>query len=183
MDHAALDIGIWCSAVVHGNYVPEACQDLPSVRPVKIYEATLAFSVVREGKPEALSNPSKIVAFLEGAFDGDPTVEHFYVVALNRKNFPLGRTQVTKGTATASLVNAREVFRPAILAGASAVIVCHNHPSGDPSPSQADIRATRQLRSAAQILQIDLLDHVIIGDASIDPAGIGYYSFAEAGLL
>ena len=67
--------------------------------------------------------------------------------------------------------------------GASGFVLVHNHPSGDPSPSQADIRATRQLREAAKVVQLDLLDHVIVGQAEHDPAGTGYYSFAESGLL
>jgi DNA repair protein RadC len=63
------------------------------------------------------------------------------------------------------------------------LIVAHNHPSGDPGPSQADIHVTRTLREAAKILQIDLLDHVIVGDVKSDPQARGYYSFREAGLL
>jgi DNA repair protein RadC len=75
------------------------------------------------------------------------------------------------------------VFRPAILQSASAIVCVHNHPSGDPSPSQADIRATRQLREASNTVQIDLLDHIIMGNREDDPNAQGYYSFAESGLL
>ena len=142
---------------------------------MKIHEATLTYREVRDGPTESLDEPEKVVRYMEGAFAPDPTVEWFQVILLNRKNIPLGRTVVTKGTASSSLVHSREVFKPAILAGASAVIVVHNHPSGDPAPSQADIQVTRMLREAAKVLSIDLLDHVIIGD--------DYYSFNEAGLL
>ena len=87
------------------------------------------------------------------------------------------------GTATSSLVHPREVFREAIRLSATAVIVAHNHPSGDPAPSPADIQVTRQLREAAQTVKIDLLDHVILGRQSTDPLGLGFYSFSDAGLL
>jgi DNA repair protein RadC len=110
-------------------------------------------------------------------------VEKFWVLCLNRKNRLLRRVEITSGTATNSLVHPREVFREAIREGASALICVHNHPSGDPSPSAADIQVTRQLREAAKTICIDLLDHVIVGNKPSDPNGIGYYSFRSAGLL
>jgi DNA repair protein RadC len=70
-----------------------------------------------------------------------------------------------------------------VLGGAAAIICVHNHPSGDPAPSAADLHVTRQLREAAKTLDIPLLDHVIIGDVPSDPAGRGHFSFREAGLL
>lgn len=110
-------------------------------------------------------------------------VEKFWVLCLNRKNRLLKRVEATSGTATNSLVHPREVFREAIREGASAVICVHNHPSGDPTPSAADVQVTRQLRDAAKVVCIDLLDHVIVGRAATDPAGQGYYSFRAAGVL
>lgn len=110
-------------------------------------------------------------------------VEKFWVLCLNRKNRLLRLHEATSGTASSSLVHPREVFREAIRHGASAVICVHNHPSGDPAPSAADIQVTRQLRDAARAVDIDLLDHVIVGRSAVDPAGLGYYSFRDAGLL
>ena len=110
-------------------------------------------------------------------------VEKFWVLCLDRKNRLLRRVESTSGTATSSLVHPREVFREAIRLSASAIIAVHNHPSGDPAPSRADIKVTRQLREAASVIGIDLLDHVILGQKSKDPQGIGYYSFNEAGLI
>jgi len=110
-------------------------------------------------------------------------VEKFWVLSLNRKNHLLKVEEVTQGTATASLVHPRETFRSAISNGAAAVIVAHNHPSGDPSPSTADHAVTRNLRKASLVLDIDLLDHVVLGTPSSDPKGFGYFSFAEAGCL
>lgn len=129
-----------------------------------------------------MDNPERVFEWLQPLVEGE-TVEKFWVFSLNRKNRLLRCQAVTSGTATASLVHPREVFREAIRNSASALICAHNHPSGDPSPSQADIRATRQLREAARVIQLDLLDHVIVGQRQHDPAGQGYYSFAEAGLL
>ncbi|HXA15049.1 MAG TPA: JAB domain-containing protein, partial [Opitutaceae bacterium] len=82
-----------------------------------------------------------------------------------------------------TLVHPREVFRAAIREGAAAIICAHNHPSGDPMPSAADLQVTRQLREAAKIVDIILLDHVIIGRAAADPSGTGHYSFRTTGLL
>jgi DNA repair protein RadC len=129
-----------------------------------------------------MDSPERIFNWLRPIADGEP-VEKFWVLSLNRKNRLLRCHAVTSGTATASLVHPREVFREAIRNSASALVCAHNHPSGDPSPSQADIRATRQLREAAKVVQLDLLDHVIIGQREHDPHGSGYYSFAESGLL
>jgi DNA repair protein RadC len=110
-------------------------------------------------------------------------VEKFWVLCLNRKNRLLRRVEVTSGTAGSTLVHPREVFREAIREGSSAVVCVHNHPSGDPAPSAADIRVTRQLREASQAVEIDLLDHIIVGHRSADPTGVGHYSFRAAGLL
>ena len=91
--------------------------------------------------------------------------------------------EITSGTATSSLAHPREVFRCAIREGATAVVCVHNHPSGDPGPSAADVQVTRQLREAAKAVDIELLDHVIIGRAGADPTGLGHYSFRAAGVL
>lgn len=110
-------------------------------------------------------------------------VEKFWALCLDRKNRLLQQCETTSGTATSSLVHPREVFREAIRHNATAVIVAHNHPSGDPAPSPADIHVTRQLREAASALRIDLLDHVILGRPAVDPRGLGFYSFRESGQL
>jgi DNA repair protein RadC len=81
------------------------------------------------------------------------------------------------------LVHPREAFRVAIQHGATAIVCAHNHPSGDPAPSSADIQVTRQLREAARAIDIELIDHVVVGDKAADPTGQGYYSFRQAGLI
>lgn len=110
-------------------------------------------------------------------------IEHFWVLCLDRKNRLLKREEVTKGTATNCLAHPREVFRKAIQIGAAGIIAVHNHPSGDPAPSRADIQVTRQLRESAKVIGIDLVDHIIVGQRRYDPHRIGYYSFNEAGLI
>ena len=110
-------------------------------------------------------------------------IEKFWVLCLNRKNRLLKRVEVTSGTATAALAHPREVFRVAIRESSSAIVCAHNHPSGDCAPSSADVQLTRLLREAARTVEIDLLDHVIVGRASADPLGKGWYSFRESGLI
>ncbi|TVP76376.1 MAG: JAB domain-containing protein [Puniceicoccaceae bacterium] len=110
-------------------------------------------------------------------------VESFWILCLDRKNRLIKRVEITKGTATSCLAHPREVFRPAIKVNATAIIAVHNHPSGDPAPSRADIQITRQLRESAKVICIELTDHVIIGERQRDPQGLGFYSFNDAGLV
>lgn len=150
---------------------------------MRIYETSIQYKLLRLGDDVRLDSSAKVIPYMEGAFDDDPTVEWFYAILLDRKNQPLGRTVVSRGTASSTLVHPREVFKSAILASATGVILVHNHPSGDPAPSTADIKVTQQLRDASKVIGIDLIDHIIIGYAESDPAGLGYHSFQEKGLL
>lgn len=103
-------------------------------------------------------------------------IEQFKVLLLNRANKAIGLYEVSSGTTVGTLADPRSVFVAAIKANASGVIVCHNHPSGNLTPSQADINLTKDLQGAGKILQIPVLDHLIITSES-------YYSFADEGLL
>ena len=134
------------------------------------------------GEAPLLNRPELIAAHLAPYVRG-LEVEKFWVLCLNRKNRLKKLVEVTSGTATAALAHPREVFRSAVQHGATAIVCVHNHPSGDPAPSDADLQITRQLREAAKTVDIDLLDHVIVGESASDPQGRGYYSFREAGLL
>ncbi len=107
--------------------------------------------------------------------------ESLRVILLDTRYHLLRIEEISKGSVNESIAHPREIFRPAIHHAAFGMILAHNHPSGDPSPSEADLRLTRRLREAAQLLSINLLDHVIIGTAATGRAG--YYSFKEAGLL
>jgi DNA repair protein RadC len=132
--------------------------------------------------PPLIDSADKAAGFLR-SFAHGVLVEKFWVLCLNRKNRLIKCTEITSGTASSTLAHPREVFREAIKESASAILCAHNHPSGDPTPSSADIRMTRTLREAANAVEIELIDHVILGQARCDPAGQGYYSFREAGIL
>ena len=106
--------------------------------------------------------------------------ETFHVLTLNAKNCLINRQMVTIGLADASLVHPREVFRVAIHENAAAVVLTHNHPSGDPTPSAEDIRITKQLIEAGRIISIPVHDHVILGRESESTRG--FLSMREQGL-
>ena len=93
----------------------------------------------------------------------DPERENFAILILNTRRRIRGHQLVTIGTMDTLLIHPRDVFRAAIVAGAAALICLHNHPSGESSPSDADIRVTRDLIRAGQLLKIEILDHVVIG--------------------
>jgi DNA repair protein RadC len=132
--------------------------------------------------PEALQTPEAVQRHFQPLVAG-LEVEKFWILCLNRKYRLQKRVEITSGTATCSLAHPREAFREAIRAGASAIVAVHNHPSGDPAPSKADIEITRQLRDSGELVGIELLDHVILGQPGADPQGRGYFSFRAAGLL
>lgn len=102
--------------------------------------------------------------------------ESFWILALDAQHHVSAPTVITRGILNASLVHPREVFQAAIIAGAAAIVLCHNHPSGDPTPSPDDRAVTDQLVAAGRLLDIPVHDHVIVGRGR-------YTSFAEAGLL
>lgn len=129
-----------------------------------------------------LNRPELVHEHLLPVF-GSLQIEKFWVLCLNRKNRLIKQVEITSGTATSSLAHPREVFREAIRHGATAVICAHNHPSGDPAPSAADTQITRQLRDAARAVDIELVDHVILGRAATDPRGVGFYSFRQARVI
>lgn len=108
---------------------------------------------------------------------GDSDREHFVALVLDCRRRVIGAQVVSVGTLNASLVHPREVFKPAIMLNGAAVIVAHNHPSGEASPSAEDRDVTRRLVRAGELLGIPVVDHVIIG------AGETFYSFRDAGLL
>ena len=127
----------------------------------------LAHKMARELQEESplLDNPETIVRLLR-AKNLVKDVETLQVLLLNTRRRLIRVEEITNGTVDTLLVHAREVFRSAISANASAIVLAHNHPSGDPTPSEADIKVTRDLIRAGQLLKIDVLDHVILGRKS-----------------
>ncbi len=122
------------------------------------------------------SNNSKKISCAEDVFNHfherlkDKKEEHFYILMLNTQNNIIGEQLISKGILDASIVHPREIFRPAIKNAASKIILVHNHPSGDPKPSDEDAQITKQIRNSSEHLDIDVVDHIIIGEKE-------YYSF------
>jgi len=142
---------------------------------------TLARRLSEEARQESpvLDHPEAVAAILRDDAIAAP-VERLQVLLLNTRRRLLRVDTVAEGLLDQILVHAREVFRPAIAAGAHAIILAHNHPSGDPSPSEADIRVTRDLIRAGHLLKIEVLDHLILGRRSQERAR-DYVSLRELG--
>ena len=155
-----------------------ALDDVPTNHTAKQYAIPrYQVSLVRDGKvktPIAQIRSSRDAREILAAYLADVDREHFVVLLLDQKNRVIGIHTVSTGSLTASVVHPREVLKVAILSNAAAIVAGHNHPSGDPNPSQEDRALTERLRSACKIMGIGLLDHVIVGDGSD-----AYYSFAD----
>lgn len=119
-----------------------------------------------------LQGPHEIAGLFHKLY-GNPPQEHLVAFYLNGRNEVVGTELVTKGTLNQSPVHPRGVFRPAILANATAVVIAHNHPSGNSRPSEADKKTTKALTKAADIVGIPLLDHVIVGTGEYSAASEG----------
>ncbi len=143
----------------------------------------LAQRLSKESYPESasLDTPERVADLLREQ-NRLYTVENFQVVFLNTRRRLIGVQTISQGTLDTILVHAREVFAAAITRRAAAIVLAHNHPSGDPTPSEADIRVTRDLMRAGQILKIEVLDHVILGRRS-DDRPRDYVSLRELGYL
>jgi DNA repair protein RadC len=153
---------------------------VPGLGPAKAARLLAALELGRrrqvEGPPaERLSTPAEAVGPLRALLYG-LAEEHVAVLALDARRRIVAAERISQGSLTMALAHPREVFRAAIKLGAAAVVVGHNHPSGDPEPSPDDRALTRRLREAAEILALPLVDHVIVGEP-------GYFSFAEQGLI
>jgi DNA repair protein RadC len=122
---------------------------------------------------EPVSVPGDVARVLASLL-GSEVVEVFGVLCLSTRCHVLGYHEVSRGTLDAALVHPREVFKPAVLTNAAALVIAHNHPSGDPTPSADDRLITDRLLRAAEIMGIPVLDHIIIGSAG------RYYSFHES---
>lgn len=138
---------------------------------------------VRESAPDTLPycvHPEDAVKYwrenIATAPHFNPEVECFAVILVNIKRRIRGHHIVSIGALNETVAHPREVFRAAVIGAAWGVVLMHNHPSGDPNPSNADLSTTRRLQESGRVLQIEVLDHVIVGDP-------GHCSFVAAGLL
>lgn len=132
-----------------------------------------------QGQPvligDALSTPRECASVLMTLLQDEPS-EVFAILCLTTKHRVIAYHEVSRGTLDSAVVHPREVFKAAILANAASVILAHVHPSGDPTPSREDCELTRRLVAAGELLGIDVLDHIIVGDGR-------YLSFKEVGHL
>lgn len=128
-----------------------------------------------EPKDFDIKNPQGVVKAIRASIK-DKAKEHFKLILLNTRNKIIGIPTVSIGTINASLVHPREVFKDALIHSAASVVLAHNHPSGNPEPSEDDIKITNRLVEAGKILGIEVIDHIII-------AKNGFFSFKEKGLL
>jgi len=140
-------------------------------QPLKNYVVKeVRFKVVRETTAPRLrlSQPEAVASFMARAgLITDDAREHFIILLLDSQNGVVATHHVSIGTLSASLVHPREVFGPALrVMGCASIILVHNHPSGDPTPSREDVRLTRQLAEAAKLLDLRIHDHVILGNGS-----------------
>ena len=148
---------------------------------MKLRELTIRYSVKRDGDGQAvivgrsITSPRDSAAALVALLQDEPT-EVFAILCLTTKYRVIAYHEVSRGSLDTAPVHPREVFKAALLANASAIILAHNHPSGDATPSADDCALTQRLQAAGDLLGIDVLDHVVIGDGQ-------YISFKETGRL
>ena len=142
------------------------------------YELQMIKNVIRETEERYYANdPDSLYEYLVDICNMNKfPKEHFVEIAISSKGEIIGYSVISIGDISSSIVHPREVFQFAILANAAVIIVAHNHPSGDPAPSQEDIRVTKRLAECGNILGIKLVDHIIVGDND-------YYSFMKNRLL
>jgi DNA repair protein RadC len=128
-----------------------------------------------EPKDFDIKNPESVVKAIRSSIK-DKAKEHFKLILLNPRNKIIGISTISIGTLNASLVHPREVFKDAIVHSAASVVLAHNHPSGDPEPSEDDLKITKKLVDSGKLLGIEVLDHIII-------AKNGFKSLANEGLI
>lgn len=134
--------------------------------------------LVRESQIEyntKLTSPDAVASFLY-SFIGDEPQENFVVISVSSKGDILNATKIAIGTVNQAIIHPRDVFRTAVMSNASSIIIAHNHPSGDPTPSKNDIDVTHMLLEGAKVLDIQILDHIIVGYDR-------YYSLKEKGII
>ncbi|MBL9129413.1 MAG: DNA repair protein RadC [Verrucomicrobiales bacterium] len=152
---------------------PAELRRVPGIGPDKASTLKAAFELARRLAHEArredplVDTPERVADLLREEVR-TLEVETFHVLLVNTRRRLIAQERLAQGTLDTLLVHPRDVFRRAILSNASAVILAHNHPSGDPSPSEADVRVTRDLIRAGQLLKIEVLDHVILGRKSAE---------------
>jgi len=154
-------------------------KELQEIKGIGFAKACQIQAIFEMNKRQKTSNKSvKFISSARAVFElfyerlKDEKQEHFIIILLNNRNYLLGQEKISKGIIDASVIDPREVFKPAIRNSASRIILVHNHPSGDPSPSNEDLIVTQKIIESGELLDIKVLDHIIIGKE-------GYWSWKE----
>jgi len=159
-------------------------EELSQIKGIGLAKAAQIKACFELGKREELEpelknfdikDPEAVVKAIRASIK-DKAKEHFKLILLNPRNKIIGISTISIGTLNASLVHPREVFKDAIMHSAASVVLAHNHPSGDPEPSEDDLTITKRLIEAGKILGIEVTDHVVISKS-------GFFSFKEKGLI
>lgn len=134
---------------------------------MKIYKTSI--KLVREATTQYNNNNIKNITDIIKLVDNiedikNNDVENAYIICLNNKNVPVNYSLIAKGTINASMIDPKTIFKTILLSNASAFIMIHNHPSGDPTPSMEDYKITNILKQASNLLDIKFLDHIVIGN-------------------
>ena len=164
-----------------GDITPQELMGIPGIGPGKAARISAALELGKRmasrspSAPVCVDNPDDIAALFMEEMRGLKQ-ENFRILLLSVKGSILSAETISRGDLSSTPVHPREVFRPAVKKSAAAIILIHNHPSGDPTPSRQDIEITKQIGKASEILNIPLVDHIIIGDNK-------YTSLKEAGYL
>ncbi len=163
----------------------ELARSISGIGPAKAAELAAAFELgkrlARGDSERPVLDNAPAIAGMFGAELRASSREVVKVLLLDTKLRLIFQENIAEGSLSECVAHPREIFRPALVHSAYAVVILHNHPSGDPAPSEADRRLTRSLVEAARLLQISLLDHLIIG--SRDGGRLPYFSFREAGMI
>ena len=161
--------------------------EIHGIGPAKATSLRAVFSLSRRLMAEearesfTINNPASAAPFLRQLLSGK-SQEEFHVLLLDTKNCIIRNVQISLGLLDRSHVHPREVFREAVKSGTSKIILCHNHPSGDPTPSKQDIECTRNLIDAGDILGIKVVDHIIIGH-KLSHTSCDFISLRQEGLV
>lgn len=152
---------------------------------MRIYDIEYTFKLASEFRATGLDTTRMYLEYLKTGFDSLPTQEQMWVMCLDRHDLPICRRQITIGIVDTVIFHMRELFAPALAPNVNAcsIVMAHNHPSGNTTPSDADYKATEAVKKAGIALGVPCVEHLIIGDPKQCPKGLGYYSFASAGYL
>lgn len=164
------------------NATIEQLDAITGIGPAKAMQIKACFELAKRknwepenGKDAYIENPKDVVNIISKEL-ADKTKEHFKIIMLNSRNKVIGISDISIGTLNASLVHPREVFKEAIIHCSASLILVHNHPSGDPEPSDDDLIMTKRLVESGKLVGIEIIDHIIIGKNR-------YYSFKDKKLI